>query len=544
MLGAGKDKVYLYDTTLRDGAQRVGISYSLEDKLSIARLLDALGMDYIEGGWPGSNPKDESFFKEILKSNLQNSKIVAFGSTRRAGISPVEDQNLRILLASGAPAVALVGKSWILHVEEVLRTTVKENLNMISESVAYCKENNREVVYDAEHFFDGYKNNPGYALECLYAAKKAGADWLVLCDTNGGTMPEEINHIVKTVVDEFGLGIGVHTHNDCELAVANTVAGVQAGARHIQGTINGFGERCGNANLISLIPILQHKYDYKLISDNKMSDLLYVSRYVSEKANVAPDPFQPFVGNAAFAHKGGIHVAAIERVQESYEHMRPELVGNSREIVLSELSGRGNVRMLAKEWGLDLSNSESKILSDIKTKENLGYQFEGAEGSVELIMRASDPAYVSPFEVVDYVVVSEEKRGLKDGLLIEGVQAIIKIRCLGEIVHTAAEGDGPVHALDLALRKALLPYYPSIRELKLTDYKVRILDPEKATDAITRVLIQATRGEESWTTIGCGRNIISASFSALVESYHLYISRERELKKACKVSENRLVRLK
>jgi 2-isopropylmalate synthase len=544
MLAGNKEKVYLYDTTLRDGAQRVGISYSLEDKLSIAKLLVDLGMDYIEGGWPGSNPKDEAFFKEILKSDLKNTKIVAFGSTRRAGITPKEDNNLKVLLASQAPAVALVGKSWTLHVEEVLRTTLRENLSMIYESVAYCKENKREVIYDAEHFFDGYKNNPLYALECLYSAKKAGADWLVLCDTNGGTMPEELSKIVEAIVNEFGSGIGVHTHNDCELAVANTVAGVQAGARHIQGTVNGFGERCGNANLISLIPILQHKYSYNLVSDDKMSELVYVSRYVSEKANVIPDAFQPFVGNAAFAHKGGIHVAAIERVQESYEHMRPELVGNNREIVVSELSGRGNLRMLAKEWDIDLSNSESAILSEIKAKENLGYQFEGAEGSVELIMRASDPAYVTPFEILDYVVVSEERRGLKEGNVLEGVQAIIKLKCFGELVHTAAEGDGPVHALDLALRKSLLPYYPSIKNIKLTDYKVRILDPEKATDAITRVLIQATEGEESWTTLGCGRNIISASFSALVESYQLFISRDRAYKKSCKVGENRLVRLK
>ncbi len=518
-------KVFLYDTTLRDGAQRKGISYSLEDKLSIAKVLDSLGMDYIEGGWPGSNPKDEAFFKEILKAELTHSKIVAFGSTRKAGISASEDNNLKVILASPAPVVALVGKSWTLHVEEVLRTTLSENLKMIAESVAHCKENGREVVYDAEHFFDGYKNNPSYALETIYTAKQEGADWIVLCDTNGGSMSADISSIVETVVKEIGDCIGVHTHNDCELAVANTIAGVEAGARHVQGTINGFGERCGNANLVSLIPLLQTKLNYELISNEALKKLQYVSRFVSEKANVSSDPFQPFVGSAAFAHKGGIHVAAVERVQESYEHIRPEMVGNKREIVVSELSGRGNMRMLAEEWGIDLEKNEAKILNDIKSKENIGYQFEGAEGSVELLMRQANETYVAPFQIIDYKVVSERKLHTLDGSLIEGVQAIIKLNCNEEVVHTAAEGDGPVHALDLALRKALKPFYPQLDDFKLTDYKVRILDPENATDAITRVMLQASSNAKSWTTLGCGRNIITASFNALTESYLLFLSR-------------------
>jgi 2-isopropylmalate synthase len=521
-----KEKVYIYDTTLRDGAQRKGISYSLEDKLAIAQVLDGIGVDYIEGGWPGSNPKDEAFFREISRINIAHAKITAFGSTRRAKIVPSEDHNLQVLLASPAKVFTLVGKSWTLHVEEVLRTSLEENLKMISESVDYCKQHQREVVYDAEHFFDGYKNDPLYALQTLLVARESGADWLVLCDTNGGTVPTEVDSIVREVVKEFGDIVGVHTHNDCELAVANTVAGIQAGARQVQGTVNGYGERCGNANLISVISLLQLKMDYTCIPTEHLSRLFFVSRYVSEKANVLSDPFQPFVGSAAFAHKGGIHVAAVERNKTSYEHIDPELVGNQRAIVVSELSGRGNIRMLAEEWGVDLSGKEGLLLSKIKEKEGEGYQFEGAEGSVELLMYQSLEEYSSPFELIDYTAVSEKRTARESkGSGLEGVQAIIKLCCQNEVVHTAAEGDGPVHALDLALRKALSPFYPGIEDIHLTDYKVRIIDPETATNAITRVLIQATSGDVSWTTVGCGRNIISASFTALCDSYMLYLAR-------------------
>jgi 2-isopropylmalate synthase len=520
-----KDKVFIYDTTLRDGAQRKGISYSLEDKLAIAEVLDSIGIDYIEGGWPGSNPKDEAFFKEVQKRDLSHAKITAFGSTRRAGLTPGQDQNLKVLLASPAKVFTLVGKSWTLHVEEVLRTTLEENLRMISESIDYCRQHNREVIYDAEHFFDGYKNNPEYALSTLRSARDGGAKWLVLCDTNGGSLPNEIREIVKEVITHFGECIGVHTHNDCELAVANALAGVDAGARQVQGTINGYGERCGNANLISLIPLLQSKQGYSCVPQSRLSKLRYVSRYICEKANVSPDPFQAFVGSAAFAHKGGIHVAAVERVRESYEHIDPEIVGNQREIVVSELSGRGNMRMLAEEWGIDLSGKEGVLLQKIKEKENEGYQFEGAEGSVELLMYQSSADFEAPFELMDYTVVSEKRSSDRSGANIEGVQAIIKLRCQGEIVHTAAEGDGPVHALDLALGKSLAPFYPAINDVRLTDYKVRILDPETATNAITRVLIHASSGSTNWTTVGCGRNIISASFNALLDSYMLYITR-------------------
>lgn len=545
-----RQKVFIYDTTLRDGSQRKGISYSLEDKLSIAKVLDGLGVDYIEGGWPGSNPKDEAFFREIEKCNLQNAKIAAFGSTRRVGISPSEDHNLKILIASPAKVFTLVGKSWTLHVDEVLRTSHRENLGMIHDSIEYSKQHDREVIYDAEHFFDGYKNNPEYAMETLRIAKAAGADWITLCDTNGGSLPFEIQEIVSRVVGEFGSSIGVHTHNDCEHAVANSVAAVVAGARQVQGTINGYGERCGNANLVSIIPVLQLKMQYSCIPDSGLARLSYVSKYVSEKANVNPDPFQAFVGSAAFAHKGGIHVAAVERIRESYEHIAPELVGNEREIVVSELSGRGNLRMLANDLGLDLSGNEGVLLQMIKEKENEGYQFEGAEGSIELLMYESAEDFVRPFVLTDYTVVSERRshkgsnsrnRGVEVDEtaqnaenthvqeILEGVQAIIKLQCsrdgLHEIVHTAADGEGPVHALDKALRKALEPFYPEISNVHLTDYKVRILDPETATNAITRVLIQASDGQSSWTTIGCDRNIVSASITALCDSYMVYIAR-------------------
>lgn len=532
-----KGKIFLYDTTLRDGAQRKGISYSLDDKLEIVKILDSLGIDYIEGGWPGSNPKDELFFHEVNKLSLSHSKIVAFGSTRKALTQVEDDLNIKMLLSSPCPAVALVGKSWTLHVKEVLRTTLDENLLMISDSVSYCAGAGREVVYDAEHFFDGYKSDQDYALATLQAAKKAGATWLVLCDTNGGTLPDDIARIVKEVRSHLGDIIGIHTHNDCELAVANSLAAVNAGARHVQGTINGYGERCGNANLVSLIALLQHKQGYDLIPESKLKLLSYVSRFVSERANVSQDEFQAFVGSAAFAHKGGIHVAAVERIQESYEHMRPEIVGNSRNIIISELSGRGNIRMLAKEWGVVFDNSTSNsssgnplggaekfILEEIKRRESEGYQYEGAEGSVELLMRQAAPEYELPFEILDYVVVAE-KKALPNEENLEGVQAIIKLRCKGEVVHTAAEGDGPVHALDFALRKALIPFYGELENLKLSDYKVRILDPENATNAITRVLIEAHYGSQKWSTLGCGRNIISASFKALTESYSLLISR-------------------
>ena len=529
-----REKVFIYDTTLRDGSQKKGISYTLEDKIGIAKKLDQLGVTYIEGGWPGSNPKDKEFFDKVKSLNL-NAKVVAFGSTRRKDTKASEDQNLLQLLDADTSAVAIVGKSWDLHVEKVIETTLQENLKMIEESVEFCKQNGKEVVYDAEHFFDGFKANKNYAIQTLEHAVKGGADWLVLCDTNGGTMTDEIKDIVSEVVNQFGNKIGIHTHNDCELAVANSIAAVQSGARHLQGTINGYGERCGNANLISIIPNLQLKLGFDCVPLENLKTLTSVSNYVSERANLSPDAFQPYVGSAAFAHKGGIHVAAVEKIAESYEHIKPTTVGNKREIIVSELSGQGNMRMLAKEWGVKLSKQssyEKEVLKIIKENEQNGYKYEGAEGSVELIMRRFEPNYQLPFYVNDYVVVSERRSKKLDGkntdILLEGVQAIVKLECNGEKVHTAADGDGPVHALDMALRKALIPHYPILEDVKLSDYKVRILDPRSATSAIARVVVEASLGTEIWTTVGCGRNLISASFQALIESLELVILRSKE----------------
>jgi len=541
-----KDRVFIYDTTLRDGSQKKGISYSLENKISILKELDAFGVDYVEGGWPGSNPKDKEFFERARLIDIKT-KLVAFGSTRRKLSLASEDANLLDLLQTKTSAVALVGKSSVLHVKEVLRTSLKENLLMIEDSISFLKEKDREVIYDAEHFFDGYKLDPEYAIKSLERAVSGGASWLVLCDTNGGTMTDDIQRIVTLVCDKFSVPVGIHAHNDCELAVANSISAVISGARQVQGTVNGFGERCGNANLISVIPNLQIKLGYNCVSDSKLNKLVHLSRFISEKANLASDPYQPYVGSAAFAHKGGLHVAAVERCAESYEHIDPSLVGNKREIVISELSGKGNIRMLASEWGVGgvggaggvasaASALDSRAVKLIKQNEQLGYQYEGAEGSVELIMHQVKDDYISPFTVTDYVVVSE-KRAIPvrmqsnlntEETILEGVRAIVKLNCQGQNVHTAAEGDGPVHALDLAMRKALVRFFPVLDRMKLLDYKVRIVDPETATSAITRVTIEAGVGDKTWTTVGCGRNIISASFKALIDSFELLVVKEEQ----------------
>jgi 2-isopropylmalate synthase len=512
----------LYDTTLRDGTQRRGLSLSCEDKLKIARLLENFGIPYIEGGWPGSNPKDAEFFRRV---SLSRSKVVAFGSTRRAGVGVEQDANLKALLEAKTPAVALVGKSWSLHVERVLETTREENLAMIAQSVRFMKQNGKEVVYDAEHFFDGWRADADYALETLRAAAAAGADWIVLCDTNGGALPGAVAEAVAGARRAVSVPLGIHTHNDAELAVANALAAVEAGATMIQGTINGYGERCGNANLVSIIPTLQLKMGRRVVADDRLAHLAELSRTVSEIANMSPDPHAPYVGAAAFAHKGGIHVAAVEKITASYEHVPPERVGNRRQIVVSELAGRGNVRVRAAELGLALGGNEKAILDRIKELENRGFQFEGAEGSFELMVRRTEAGYAAPFTVQDVMVVVERRNGT--GMLAE---ATVKVRVGEELFHTAAEGDGPVHALDRALRKALLPRYPELGQVRLADYKVRILDPEQATDATTRVLIEAACGEERWSTVGCSQNIIEASTQALTDSLELFLLRRRGAK--------------
>jgi 2-isopropylmalate synthase len=514
------DDVLLFDTTLRDGTQSEGLSLSVEDKLKIARLLDGFGIDYIEGGWPASNPKDSEFFRRAERLGLRRARLVAFGSTRKARTRAEDDENLRALVHAETPVVALFGKSWTLHVTDVLETTLDENLAMIADSVAWLKRQGREVVYDAEHFFDGYRADRGYALETLRAASDAGADWLVLCDTNGGSLPGRIARVVAEVHDALKTPLGIHTHNDGELAVANALAAVESGARQVQGTINGWGERCGNANLISIIPALQLKMGRHCVPDESLARLTELSRTVSEIANVRPHRHAPYVGASAFAHKGGVHVAAVAKRADSYEHVPPETVGNRRQVLVSELAGRGNVRLRAGELGIPVDGQERDVLARIKDLESRGYQFEAAEGSFELMVRQAQADYAPPFELLDVLVVAERRRGQQ--MLAE---ATVKLRVGGETVHTAAEGTGPVHALDAALRKALLPFYPLLAEVRLADYKVRILDPEAATGAKTRVLIEAARGEERWSTIGVSRNIIEASGEALAASLELPLLR-------------------
>lgn len=509
-------KIFLYDTTLRDGTQREGISLSLDDKLKITQKLDEFGIDYIEGGWPGSNPKDVEFFQRVPSLNLKHAKVTAFGSTRRKGIKPEEDENLKLLIEANTPAITLVGKSWDLHVEDVLVTTMEENLNMIGDSVAYCKSFDKEIIYDAEHFFDGYKANPEYAMATLKAAAINGADSVVLCDTNGGTLPWEIAEIVGNVREELGpnVQIGIHTHDDGECGVANTLTAVRQGAVQVQGTINGYGERVANANLCSIIPDLQLKMGYECVSEEQLRGLTELSRYVAEVANLDHNDHQPFTGKSAFAHKGGIHVAAMLKNPLSYQHIEPTLIGNEQRSVVSELSGRGNLVDKAAQFGIDTESLDLRgVLEQIKELEAAGFTFEGAEASVELMLRRTHPAYVPPFEVIDYSVNVQQRRGR--GL---NAEAIVKVRVGPKRMHTVAEGNGPVNALDAALRKALLDVYPKLSGMKLVDYKVRILDGENATAATTRVLIDTRLNNQTWSTVGASTNIIEASWQALTDS--------------------------
>jgi 2-isopropylmalate synthase len=510
--------ILLYDTTLRDGTQGEGISLSCNDKLKIAQKLDEFGVHYIEGGWPGSNPKDAEFFARQGELTLKNAKIAAFGSTRYKGTICDTDSNIQALIAANTPVVTLVGKSWDLHVHHVLETDPEENLDMILESVAYFKERNKEVVYDAEHFFDGYKANPEYTILTLKAAVDGGADCLVLCDTNGGATPWEVEEITRRVTEEFGEStqIGIHAHNDSELGVANSLAGVRGGAVHVQGTVNGYGERVGNANLISIIPDLQLKMGYRCVSDEQLANLTRLSRYVDELANMIPNDHQAYVGDSAFAHKGGIHVAAVRKVEHSYQHIDPTLVGNQKRTVVSELSGRGNILDKAETLGLDTSREDArKVLEEIKALENEGYAFEGAEASVDMMLRRVSPTYEPPFEVVDFMVLTENREGR--GLFTE---ATVKVKVGDEVRHTVSEGNGPVNALNHALRLALYQDFPQLQNVHLSDYKVRILDSDAGTAAITRVMIDfyfATQ-PKTWTTVGAHTNIIEASWRALADS--------------------------
>lgn len=519
--------VHLYDTTLRDGTQREGLSLSVDDKLRIAKALDAFGVHYIEGGWPGSNPKDAEFFQRARSLDLKHAKIAAFGSTRHAASTCDQDANLAALVAAETPVVTLVGKSSVLHVEKVLETTREQNLLMIGESVAWLKARGKEVIYDGEHFFDGYRLDPDYALSTILVAAEAGADCVVLCDTNGGSLPDDVAAIVRAALDALaakGLEtpVGVHTHEDAGLAVANAMAGVRAGATHVQGTMNGYGERCGNMNLVPLIGNLQLKLGYRCVTDEQLRSLTELSHLVADVANLNPDAHAPYVGRSAFAHKGGIHVAAVHKFRSSYEHIDPALVGNETRVVVSELSGRKNVHMRAEALGLDLQGRERQVLQRIKDLESTGFQFEAADGSFEMLVRRSTPGYEPPFELLDYTAsVSREADDHPHA------KARVRVRVGSEVMETEAEAEGPVEALDRAIRSALLPHYPELSEVHLVDYKVRVIDTHLGTAAKPRVLMESARGEDRWSTVGCSENVIEASWQALWDSLELPLARSR-----------------
>jgi 2-isopropylmalate synthase len=508
--------VQIYDTTLRDGTQKEGISFSCEDKIKIALCLDQAGFHYIEGGWPGSNPKDLDFFRRIKNYDLKNSRLVAFGSTRKQGVPAENDASIKSIIDSGVWVATIFGKTWDFHATKALGITRKENLNLIRDTLAYLKRRGREVFFDAEHFFDGYKANPQYALEAVKAAQEGGASVVVLCDTNGGSLPLEIKEIVTAVKSYLDVPLGIHAHNDGAMAAANSLLAVQAGAVQVQGTVNGYGERCGNADLCSVIPNLSLKCGIATIPRANIAHLTEVSRYVSEVANVSSNPNQPYVGFSAFAHKGGVHVNALMKDSRTYEHIAPELVGNRRRVLVSELSGMSNLLYKYKEWGLKLDQQtpeDRRLLEEIKHLENQGFQFEEAEGSFELLTRKVFNGYREPFTLESLRLMIEKK---ENGLPY--AEAIIKVKVGDQIVHTAAEGNGPVNALDNAARKALEEFFPCIKKMHLTDYKVRVLDEKDGTGAVVRVHIETAAGRYSWGTVGVSSNIIEASWQALADS--------------------------
>jgi 2-isopropylmalate synthase len=508
--------IKLFDTTLRDGSQTEGISFTVDDKLKIVRLLDDLGVHYIEGGWPGSNPKDIDFFKKVKDVKLENSKLVAFGSTRRAGIKASDDRNLAAILDSGVPAAAIFGKTWDFHVTDALKVSLQENLEMIKDSISFLKSKGLEVIFDAEHFFDGYKANKKYALQCLKAAERAGADVLCLCDTNGGTLAFEVQKIVNEIKRQFKKPIGIHAHNDSDCAVSVSCMAVYCGVTHVQGTMNGYGERCGNANLCSIIPILKLKLKVDCISDRQLKMLTEISRHVAEIANLPPSAHMPFVGRSAFAHKGGIHVSAVLKHPGTYEHVKPELVGNERRVTVSELSGISNLMFKAKEYGVDLKKDSpevKKILEVLKDMEHQGYQFEEGEASFEIMLNRTLKKYSPFFELIEYRIVTTESP--KGGF---SVSAKVSMNVRGKTVETSATGDGPINAMDTALRKLLGETYPEIKSVKLTDYKVRVLDSEAGTAARVRVIVESMDETSSWGTVGVSTNVIEASWLALIDS--------------------------
>ena len=519
-------QIELYDTTLRDGTQQEGISLSVEDKLKIARKLDDLGIDYIEGGWPGANPKDTEFFEKAKSLELRHAKMVAFGSTRRANGSADTDPTLKQVLEADTPVVTLVGKTWDMHVTEILGTNLEENLAMISDSISHLKKHGRTVFLDAEHFFDGFKANPDYAIQCVKTAVEAGADRVVLCDTNGGTLPHEVSAIVTKVREDAPEAtLAIHPHNDGDVAVANALAAIMAGVTQVQGTINGIGDGCGNANLISIIADLKIKMGVDCVTDEQLGSLVEVSHFVSEIINRTPNPYQPYVGSSAFTHKAGLHASAVAKVAQSYQHIAPERVGNTNHILVSELAGRSNVIQKLEEMNITASPEVVQNALDlIKQQENKGFQYEGAEASFEMLVRRALPDYQAPFELVDFMVIVEKHRRPPE-ITDESVSCVatVKVQVDGQVMHTAASGNGPVNAMDTAARKALMEFYPALEVIKLLDYKVRVVDQGTGTEAMVRVLIDSTDGENTWHTVGCSANIIEASWMALQDSLEWWL---------------------
>ncbi|MEO8398876.1 MAG: citramalate synthase, partial [Ignavibacteriaceae bacterium] len=522
-------KLELFDTTLRDGTQGEGINLSVQDKLLIAQKLDEFGIDLIEGGWPGSNPRDEEFFQKAKAINFKNIQICAFGSTARSVNNIKSDANLLALLKAETPAVSIFGKTWRLHSSNGLGLTDDENEELIFKSVQFMKENGRSVIYDCEHFFDGYKDDKNFAIKMLKSAEQGGADVIVLCDTNGGTMPHEVYDIVTELKSQLTKPIGIHTHNDAELAVANSLAAIEAGAVHVQGTINGVGERCGNANLCSIIPNIILKKDKETKQKINLDHLTSISNFVYELMNLVPNSRAAYVGKSAFAHKGGVHVSAVLKDSRMYEHIEPEIVGNKQRVLVSDLSGQSNIRYKAKEFGVDLSDKKElskKLVNYIKSLEHGGYQFDGAEASFELLLNSETNEFSPFFNVIDSKVnVNYDDKGHSTA------EAVLKVEVDGEIEHTASDGKGPVNALDNALRKALLRFYPEISLIKLVDYKVRVLDEKDGTCAKVRVMIQSSDGTESWSTVGVSENIIEASFQALSDSLNYKLFKYHKNKK-------------
>lgn len=526
-----QNQVKIFDSTLRDGAQGQGISFSLEDKIKIVKVLDEIKVDYIEAGNPGSNPKDMEFFKRLKDVELKNAKVVAFGSTRRPKINVEDDKNLKDLLSSGADTIVVFGKSWDFQVTDIIKTSLSENVNMIKDTIEYLCVKGKEVIFDAEHFYDGYKANKEYAMATLKAAEEAGAKVVVLCDTNGGTLPQEIYNITKSIKETMKVELGIHSHDDMGMAVANSIMAVEAGASQIQGTFIGIGERCGNANLSTIIPTLKLKLGYEVLNDNELVNLTKTSRYIAEICNITLSDEDPFVGNSAFAHKGGMHIDAVTKSPKSYEHIEPELVGNKRRFLVSEVSGKSTILQEIQKIFPNISKDDKsvqKITDRLKELEYDGYQFEGAEGTVELVIRKIIGKYKPFFKLNHFKIIGEQPYGSEDF----SSTAVINITVDGQNEMTAAEGEGPVNALDKAIRKALEVFYPELKQVRLVDYKVRVLDSESATEAKVRVLIESTDGIESWSTVGVSRDVIQASWIALVDSieYKLIKDIERKVK--------------